>query len=193
MKKLVILFASIVLLIFLASVIIFFRYYDDQNGENESGSSSMMLTEYSVIYRYQLKNEGLSLPDTCYTRIIENDNNKLVFRIPEYSCSSCVNREIGLLKDFIQSIGVDKVLIVTGYSDPRDLEVFKNHLPVEINTINIPNIYIPAEEHDKPYYFMIDRSNKIFNMFFPLKINDTLSKIYLESIKERFINHAIKY
>lgn len=117
------------------------------------------------------------------TNFPRNYSNKLIFRIPEFSCSSGVNREMDNLAEFMKLNGKDKVIILTDFSNKRNYRIFKATFGSDLQIINEVDLETPLDDLDSPYYFLLDREKKAHNIFYPLQSDNSYSLRYLETIR----------
>ena len=80
--------------------------------------------------------------------------SKLVFRFSEFSCNTCIDREIANLKQVASNIGKENIIILATYNSIRDLAVFKriNHLDLPI--YNIPQNVFSTDQVGGTFLFI---------------------------------------
>lgn len=115
----------------------------------------------------------------------------LFFRVPRYSCPVCVNREIKAMKNLSDSIhGSNRMIVLTAYENLRDYFVFLKSYQLDIPFYNVPNLDIPSENQEHPFFFMLDCNNSIQNVFFPLQQDESYSATYYNSVVQRYLSNS---
>jgi hypothetical protein len=112
--------------------------------------------------------------------------SKLVFRFSEFSCNTCIDREIANLKQLASSIGKENIVLLATYSSIRDLAVFKriNHLDLPI--YNIPQNVFSTDQVGGTFLFIANTQQKAFMPFIPDKEDGNLSLEYYKFIAPLF-------
>ncbi|MCF8360972.1 MAG: hypothetical protein K9H26_19645 [Prolixibacteraceae bacterium] len=118
---------------------------------------------------------------------ITNSNYTLIFRYNEFTCSDCIYKEMGNLKELAKKIGTQNIIILASYKNQRDLYVTKR-----VNEINLPVYNIPHNSLDNiidsyniPYMFIIDKDLGPHNLFIPNR--------YFISSTEEYFRDILKY
>ena len=101
---------------------------------------------------------------------------------------SCVNHEIGRLKQLSNKIGAENIIILASYSTSSSLLSFKriNKIDCEVYNIPIGTLKNSIEPHNIPYMFIMDSNMLCKNIFIPIKEMTQISEIYFESITKYF-------
>ncbi len=55
-----------------------------------------------------------------------------------------------------------------------------------MKVFNVQNLNIPAEKYNYPYYFILDKSLEIYNIFMPDKSMPEITISYLKSITKTY-------
>jgi len=100
-----------------------------------------------------------NLIDGCISKI-------LLLRVPRYSCSSCVNREIIELCNLSNNNMNIKSVIITEYEDLRLFRAFATN--ILIKNISIYNCQIrlnKLDEQGNPYYLLINNRGELLKYF----------------------------
>jgi hypothetical protein len=117
----------------------------------------------------------------------KGQNVILVYRFSEMNCESCVSYSIHTLLQWIDSIDKDNILFLGAY---RNNKIFNRQKPLygihEFNVANTPNLNLPAENIGYPYYFVLDSTLNVSNLFVPDKGFPQLNNAYLKNIKKRY-------
>lgn len=175
-------------IIILISGIIFLKYIYPFK-KNPNNKTNTILNNYAV---YENNENGKMIDDIRLTNekgdtlFLSNlaQQNKIIYRISELHCNSCVVHEFDNLKKSIPSN--KNLLILSYYQNPRNLIIFKrinNLKDFEIYNLmdeNIQNLII--DKYGTPYMFIIDKHLKISNLFIPLKTDNQRTIDYLKRV-----------
>jgi hypothetical protein len=129
----------------------------------------------------------------------ENDNKitlkqlgvkkpKFIFKYSALNCNSCVDEQITLLKRASKKIGSENILIITDYNTPRELSQFVRLNQIDFRILNLRNIKLTTIDNNLPYYFIIDESYSLKQLFIPIKGNVLLTQQYLDKISEKYFH-----
>lgn len=112
---------------------------------------------------------------------------KLVVRSSETGCGMCVERELEILREHSQQLGIENVLIIGTHSGSRKLTVFKEMNNIEFETLYSSDFNFPFERQSQTTYAFLIGPDLIARHFF---ISDfeypELSHAYYSSIGERY-------
>ena len=117
---------------------------------------------------------------------ILGQDNKLIFRFNEFSCNSCIDREISNLKKLAETIGKEHIIILATYNKIRDLAVFKRINKLDIPIYNIPKNIMPTDEVGGTFLFITNAQHQVFMPFLPDKEDADLSLEYFKFIAPLF-------
>ena len=113
----------------------------------------------------------------------------LVSRFLETNCESCVNYSIQMLKNKLSVIKPENVLFLGGYRNNRLFNQLKPTYQIDsLNVANVTALPLPAEELGYPYYFVIDSTLTVLNVFVPDKGSPSIDERYLEAVHTKFFN-----
>lgn len=102
----------------------------------------------------------------------------------------CLDTALNDLKYFANQIGADKVLILTDYSNSRNLLVFKqinNLTNIMVFNLHGKNLGLTFEKFNKPFYFILNEDFS-YQMFFIHEILlPNLTRKYLNEVKNIFL------
>ncbi len=125
--------------------------------------------------------------DTITLNDLIGETDKLFFTISENSCSACIDIEMSILENYVNIIGNNNVIILASYKNLRYLKLFKQQLKIDIDIYNIVEpIGFPIDFGDLPFFYVINSSNKIMNLFIPEKSLPNLSKQYYNILIDEF-------
>lgn len=140
---------------------------------------------FEILDNPQLESES---GEIIHLKDIEIDKYKLLLRYNEFTCMNCVYKEMGNIKELVESIGVENVLLLGAYRNRNYL--FRNK---RINQIKLPVFNMPlgalknkVEHINLPYMFLVDNNWRVQNFFIPHKELPQLSRTYFEIIKTKF-------
>ena len=113
---------------------------------------------------------------------------KLVFRYSELNCNVCYQKVLDELSGLIKKIGPENILIITSYSNQRELYNFMriNNITKNVFNIGSATLGLPVDDYDVPYLFVLDRSLKTKLLFIPFKQNPVMTKKYFLFVKDKF-------
>ncbi|GHV27867.1 hypothetical protein FACS1894176_10120 [Bacteroidia bacterium] len=166
--------------------------------KNSIEKQSPLTYSYKGSFKTSLLNDGLYLADEIFTdslrqkikfsQLFTKDRDKiLVLKFSELNCIECVMYAIVKLRKIAETIGVDNIVFIGSYQDNRNLHIQKKHLGLQgMNVYNIPQLNLPIEESVVPYYFLLDKTLKVSNVFVPEKSTPELTNIYLDLVIDRY-------
>lgn len=126
--------------------------------------------------------------DEIMLKSLAGNSSKFVLRYSELHCSSCVEKQVALFNKVINVIGEDNVLILSSYTNNRDLLLFKrmNQIKLPVYNIKDADLGIPAEGANSPIFFVLSKNLKISNVFLPLEYDPDLTQQYHEKIITKY-------
>lgn len=128
--------------------------------------------------------------DGKYTKLrtLLQTGPKLVFRYSEINCNVCYQKVLDELSTLIKRIGPKNILIITSYSNQRELYNFMRINDITENVFNIgtEDLGLPVETYDVPFLFMTDASLRTRDLFIPYKRNPEMTRQYFLSVKDRY-------
>ena len=164
-----------------------------QAGDESDELQTLKLNLAMNILNSDLQMENIMIKDSLSNTVpvsdVFDESQKYLFvcRFSKLHCESCVNYSIQVLKNWVESIGVENVLFLGDY---RNNKIFNKEKPLygiqDMKTYNAPAFDIPAEELGYPYYFVLDRNLQIINLFIPDKATPNITNEYLKMIKTKF-------
>lgn len=98
-----------------------------------------------------------------YTADTINDaGTKLIIRITEKDCQSCLTKIFYEINEFVNYIGTEKVEVWGSFSDENHLKALtKYQLGAVENYKNVRELPLPAERMELPYVFLLDKSSRV--------------------------------
>lgn len=112
----------------------------------------------------------------------------LIFKYSNLNCEVCVDEQISLLKYAKELIGVTKILIITNYSSYGELSRFQrlNQLD-DFKILNLKNNELTSVDKSFPYYFILDESYSLKQLYVPIRGDSLITKEYFNnSLKKYF-------
>ncbi|MBE6334389.1 MAG: DUF1573 domain-containing protein [Bacteroidales bacterium] len=124
--------------------------------------------------------------DTITFKEIIKESEKIVLRISNSFCSSCVDEELMRIGEFVKD---SSVIILATYQNPRIIKVIEKK-----KSITNPIYYIEQSKasafltqndmYGSPYYFIVDKRGKCSCVFFP--------SLDYKTITERYISYSLQ-
>lgn len=109
-------------------------------------------------------------------------DKKVIYRINETNCMSCVDKYLPFLKSMRSKLGKEKIIILGSFSSSKDLYLTLEKYPInDIPVYNLNRFYLEKEKIEQlniPYVFEIDTSFYVSHMFIPQKHLPSLSQHY---------------
>ena len=162
------------------------------------------LDQLQTICIQQLQTENVQLDENIYLFEENGDSvqmqevlgrkDKFVIRFNDAGCTSCIEefiRKLPLMKNFIQEIGVENIVVFLNTTNPRNVTVFKKQhkLDCPVYALPIGELDAPIEKQDEIvayYYFVFSDSGMMENCFIPIRGLEERNDVYLNSIRRKF-------
>ena len=166
--------------------------YSQENNESDE------LHSYMVNFTTNILNSNIQLDSVMIKDSLSNiiplkkafNNGQkqiLVCRFSKMHCESCVNFSIQILRKWIDSIGMENVMFLGNYPNNRIFNRTKSLYGIQDMIVyNTSVLQIPAEELGYPYFFVLDNSLRISNVFVPDKATPNITNKYLKNIQKKF-------
>ena len=111
----------------------------------------------------------------------------LVCRFSELDCESCIDYAIMNAKKYGNRIGVENILYLGSYRNNRIFNRQKEMYGMDsCRTLNVPILGLPIEDLGRPYYFVLDRSLSVSNVFIPNKATHGMLDSYFNMLYDRY-------
>lgn len=124
---------------------------------------------------------GMTWEKPFESNLNDSIKNKIILRIPPDACLSCCQDIFLMLKEF-DSTYIDNLVIVTSYTNDRDIKMLQYHIS-NYKIYNFPELFFSINvEHSKFPYLLIS-SNKVFKSPFTTNTYFYLTKNYLKWAK----------
>lgn len=116
--------------------------------------------------------ENLSLRDTSNSNFtlstLIDKGNKIIFRVSDTFCSSCVDSGIESLVKNLSDVELEHVLIIGSFVETADFLEFARSKQLPCGMFRTKeSINIHAEELGFPYFVLVDEEAKILSCFIP--------------------------
>jgi hypothetical protein len=172
---------------------------DSQITISDSERNNLYLKEYfkeKVILQFKFDNNLIDKnlifltpdSDTVSTTGILTGNDKLIFYYPRNSCEPCIDIIITQIKNNIDKIGRDNVVVISEFANIRDLALFirMNGLSeISVFSLLSKEFVVPEDEYHIPYLFVTDSTLKTKYFFLPDKDYPSLSVKYFELLNKK--------
>lgn len=124
--------------------------------------------------------------DTIFSLLSKNKKNIILYRYSENMCSSCIQEDLSILNEFQKENKSFNVFVTVDFVDKREnyvrfnseLEKFK-HLRLDKSFLSLPKNDLLGSECR---YFAVIINNEISYIFFPIRGNIKLTKMYFDLI-----------
>jgi len=128
------------------------------------------------------KNGDILLLDS----LITGDNCFLIFRFSDFNCIACYEDYFSQIRFFFDDIGNENILFLAKYSSMRDLNVFLRTQNFSCRTYNLfeEGLGLSIENLREPYFFILDSSFEIKNVFIVSKGYPELTDEYLNQVSK---------
>jgi hypothetical protein len=156
------------------------------------------LNAFKVNFSTAIENGGMWLKDIAVKDSLNNiislqdffkngQHHILVCRFSETNCESCVNYSILTLLQQIDAMGKENVLFLGSYRNNRIFNKQKILYGIDkLNVANAATLNLQAENIGYPYYFTLDSTLQVSNVFVPDKGVSYLANRYLKLIQNRY-------
>ena len=194
-KSIYILFVSIIALLFGINV---FMMYKTQDVKNDCqvllSSSASAVVEHGALYtslQVSYENSGLSLENVeardslkqsfdLKTLFGDGINKVLVVRYSDNHCASCVQNAVETVLKNRDNADIEKVVFV-GYA--RRTVVFSKEIDRygirDYEVLNIADLGLPAESMLFPYYFVMDSTLSVLDLYVPNKATPDMDSTFV--------------
>ncbi len=135
-------------------------------------------TYFNICPNFKLLTETgkeVLLSDLC------GGNNKLIFRYNEFTCQTCIYREMLNLMTLSEKIGKSNIIVLASYKNKRDFIINKMANKIDLPIYNVPlkSFDNTIENFNIPYLFIIDKQFTAKNIFLPDNDLQNLTDLYL--------------
>lgn len=115
----------------------------------------------------------------------------LIYRFAEDMCDGCIRQDLEELNSFQQEMGKQYLYILPCYDYKRENDILLSNLLNKFNYRNTSDSIIIFPIHEKTgefarYIAYIDEDGKISSIFYPIKNKQSLTRLYLSSVKNKF-------
>lgn len=111
---------------------------------------------------------------------------KLVFKYSSLNCNTCVDEQIRLFKEISKKIGSENTLIITDYNTPRELTQFLRMNQIDNQILNLRSAKLTEIDNSLPYFFVLDTTYCLKELFVPLRDFPNSTLIYLNQIMKKY-------
>lgn len=120
------------------------------------------------------------------SELVEGKEPKLFFRFKETDCDVCIQKALRLLKEITTEFPDLPVTILSGYANTRQFYAYANSENKSYEIYNIGSFPVILEEQDKPYFFVLNGSLTMENVYIFTQENNRLSREYLKCMMHKY-------
>jgi len=191
--------SQVILVLIVVIVFLVYKEYSHPK-ENELASLSAKIEEYDTLGKAYLEKK---LPNVVHMSHALNQGffkeiNKtelkapiLLIRFAEVHCSSCMVRDINLLKDYIPKESWSNILMIASYENEDYFKLFARIHDLEdknIKRVDSHFLEVDKQLTDAPYYMILDENLKIQEFFISSKYSDERTEDFFKNL---FSNYKI--
>lgn len=205
MKKMISLPGLVILLLILANIVLLKKYrelkayslsvtekYEQLSVKHTKVKAA--LKENTVIQRVT---EAMLCPDvtlidprtksnTRLSELVKEGNPLLFFRFKDTDCDACVQHALHVLKNIALKLHDQQMIILSGYKNVRQFYAFAAHEKKSFKVFNADELSILPDNYEKPYFFMLNGSMELKDVFFYVKEDTEVTSDYLQSIHHKY-------
>jgi len=192
-----------ILVLVIAFLLLAVNKYKKQLGEAKQDIENCQLYAtqndyYKFAFKTFIKNSGQTLDlstefnSLTNKKIIDNELFRgngavLVCRFAENQCDECVRNAIAEIKK--KEIIRDNTLFMCLSDNRRGLKLKIEELQLGEYSVFQTSVFdIPAENNGYPYYFVLDNSLNIYDLFIPDKRLPNVTAEYLKQIEKKYFS-----
>lgn len=167
------------------------KYFECSRNETVIDSDLKTQLHYTSLYMSTdlsyVENISLSTIEQRTVKLIDIiHDRKLIFWYDEYhSCQACVNNIIEILKEVSKIIGNEKIILITNYTKPKDIEILKSKFNLEFECYVTKDSWLPELQNQNSFYkqllFILDKDLQICFSYIP-RNSDTLEDLYYQRV-----------
>jgi len=169
----------------------------------DNGKNAVTLTDnYQGTFIDVLQNDGLSLEDLCVQRASDmsvckvtdlfndtGDSVLMVCRTSLMHCEKCVDYAIEKALELIRNKDCNIKMVLFGcYENVNSLKILQQSHPL-LDLFDIyltPSVLMPIDEHGYPYYFTLNKSMIVQDVFVPDSKEPVKTDIYWNCISRKW-------
>lgn len=202
-KNVIIILCSLVIIIF---NIVLLNLLLSKNNENIvlfSRVNELLIKESIIKKQFFLQQsfESMCIPDTIlskpnniyfhsFSSLVKNGRPKLFFRFRETNCDACVQKTLRIIGGIVNEMPKDNIIILCSYTNARKFYAYKE--TQNICVYNVNEKFLPLDDQEEPYFFVLTDDLRIKNIFITIKEDDKYTIDYLNCIINRYYNHNKK-
>jgi hypothetical protein len=194
-KRYLILWGGIIAMLFGLNIFLAYKARGvKRNCQMLLSSSAGAVVEHGALYtslQKSYENSGLSLENVeardslkqsfdLKTLFVDGINKVLVVRYSENHCASCVQNAVETILKNRDDVDIEKVVFI-GYG--RRTIVFSKQIDQcgirDYEVLNIEDLGIPAEAMLFPYYFVMDSTLSVLDLYVPNKATPDMDSIFV--------------
>ncbi|MFR8835272.1 hypothetical protein [Bacteroides sp. CG01] len=146
------------------------QYYD-----SEKSAKDFALSVLKEDMKLCFQNEGLILDSEIL--LVENESKEyilsdivkektLVIRFSQLNCQACIEA----IKPLLKKVNIKQVVFLVTYTNKKFLKEFKKEIDQEDwRFFQVNSLYVPVEDLNSPYFFVLDEKMSLNYVFIPHK------------------------
>ncbi|MCT4647253.1 MAG: hypothetical protein N4A74_19850 [Carboxylicivirga sp.] len=108
----------------------------------------------------------------------------LVFRVPRFSCGSCVNREIITIDKHMPEHLADSIIAIVDFDQHRLFSAYsKSFSTRRFKIFNYNKVLTKFDKNKKPYLILVNNNLKILDVFIVDKQDANATKLFMKNIE----------
>lgn len=171
----------------------------------ENSINKNLIRDFSKIRAIEFKNEDRAVSprirlinpngDTLLLDEILNEEQKLIYKFNEVSCTACIEGNIRIANMLSEQIGIDNIIFLAHFENYRNFLSYckLNDILLPIYLIVDYNAFELQVDNNDPCFFIIDESCSVEMFYIPTSTNHELTNSYMRIIENRFIKENLNY
>jgi len=118
---------------------------------------------------------------------VVNKDQKIVYRVRETNCMTCVERELPMINSLARTIGLYNIILLTTFDELNQARILQQKFNIPFAVYNVDRSFSPSQDSlNFPYVFLLSANLTATELFYPEKSMPDLSERYYRMIADRF-------
>lgn len=118
---------------------------------------------------------------------LNHEDKILVCRFSELDCESCIDYAIKSMKEYSVRMGIENILYLGNYRNNRIFNRQRAMCGIDsCRSLNVAKLGLPIEDLNQPYYFVLDSSLLVSNVFIPNKTTQRMLNTYFDVLCDKY-------